>query len=90
MPRIDIDLFDESPKVGDKVKVMGKVKSINEDTGEVEVSYDDVSIVKNKKKRNNNDDDNDYNDDQIVLDTEMNPETQTLDSALGRAFPNTQ
>lgn len=92
MPRIDIDMFDESPKVGDKVKVMGKVKSINEDTGEVEVSYDDVSIVKNKKKRDrdNDDDDNDYNDDKIVLDTEMNPESQTLDSALGRAFPNTQ
>lgn len=90
MPRIDIDMFDESPKVGDNVKVMGKVKSINEDTGEVEVSYDDVSVVNKKKKRDNNNDENDYNDDQIVLDTEMNPESQTLDSALGRAFPNTQ
>lgn len=92
MPRIDIDMFDESPKVGDKVKVLGKVKSINEDTGEVEVSYDDVSVVKNKKKRNrdSDDNDNDDNDDEIVLDTQMFPESQSLDSALGRAFPNTQ
>lgn len=85
MPRISIDMFDESPKVGDKVKVMGKVKSINEDTGEVEVSYDDVSVVKNKKR-----DDNDDNNDDVIMEEEVYPETQTLDSALGRAFPNTQ
>lgn len=90
MPRIDIDMFDESPKVGDKVKVMGKVKSINEDTGEVEVSYDDVSIVKKHKKRDR-DDNNDNDDDvEITMDEQVYPESQTLDSALGRAFPNTQ
>jgi len=93
VPKLDIDMFDETPKVGDKVKVMGKIKNIDEDSGEVEVSYDDVSIVRKNKKRNNrynNDDDN--NDDDIVFtkDQQMMPEDQSLDAALGRAFPNTQ
>lgn len=92
MPTIDIDRFDDTPKVGDKIKVMGKVKSIDSDSGEVEVSYDDVSIVKKsrKKRDRDNDDDDDFNDDEIVLDTQMDPNTQSLDAALGQAFPNTQ
>lgn len=94
MPTLDIDMFDDRPKVGDKIKVMGKVNSIDSDTGEVDVSYDDVSIVKkNRKKRNrDNDDDDDDNDDDvnIVYDPQMDPNTQSLDAALGQAFPNTQ
>lgn len=93
MPTLDIDQFDDTPKVGDKIKVTGKVKSIDSDSGEVEVSYDDVSIVKKSRKnrdRDNEDDDDDFNDDEIVLETQMDPNTQSLDSALGQAFPNTQ
>lgn len=91
MPRLDIDMFDDEPKVGDKVKVMGKVKSIDEDSGEVEVTYDDVSIVdkkKRKKRRDSNDDI--YDDETIVVDTQMQPQSQTLDQALAQSFPNTQ
>lgn len=92
MPRLDIDMFDESPKVGDKVKVMGKVKSIDEDSGEVEVTYDDVSIVKKKRKRNRDNDSDDMDDDdtEIIVENQTYPESQSLDSALSRAFPNTQ
>lgn len=89
MPKLDIDMFDQEPKVGDHVRVKGKIESINEDTGEVEVSYDDVSIIdkdkvkKHKKSR-------DYGDEEVVLEDQMAPNTQSLDQALGEAFPNTQ
>lgn len=91
MPKLDIDMFDDSPKVGDKIKVLGEVKFIDEETGEVEVSYDDASIVR-KKKRSDRSDDNDDDDDEVTMrmDTEVMPESQSLDSALARAFPNTQ
>lgn len=89
MPILDIDMFDENPKVGDKVKVLGKVKSIDEDTGEVDVSYDDVKILKKKRNRDS-DSDEDDDDEEMVMRPEMFPESQNLDSALGRAFPNTQ
>lgn len=82
-------MFDETPKVGDKIRVTGKVKEINDDTGEVEVTYDDVNIVKKKRKsRNNDDDDNDT--DMENMPAETMPEFQTYDQALSRAFPNTQ
>lgn len=88
MPRLDLDMFDDAPKVGDKVKVMGKVESIDEDTGEVEVSYDDVDIVGKEKKRKKR---RSYGtEDEIVVETEMMPNTQTLDQALSQSFPNTQ
>lgn len=93
MPILDIDMFDEDPKVGDKVKVMGKVKSIDEETGEVDISYDDVKIVdeKKRKKRRNRDNDNDDDDDvEIFVDDQTYPQDQSLDTALMRAFPNTQ
>lgn len=92
MPKIDIDMFDDSPKVGDKVKVIGKIKFIDEDSGEVEVSYDDVSIIKKDKNRSDRGDDNndEMMDETMTINTEMDPNTQSLDSALGRAFPNTQ
>lgn len=96
MPRLGIDMFDETPKVGDRVKVMGKVDSIDEETGEVEVTYGDVSIVdkKKRKKRRNNDNDDDFEEvvytQDETMDPQMNPNSQSLDSALARAFPNTQ
>lgn len=96
MPRLDIDMFDDAPKIGDKVKVLGKVESIDEDSGEVEITYDKASIVKKKKKssrRNNDDDDDDDDDDVDIVYTNEQmppPESQSLDSALARAFPNTQ
>lgn len=92
MPILDIDMFDEDPNVGDKVRVTGKVKSIDEETGEVDISYDDVKIVDEKKrKRNRRDRDDDMDDDvEIVVDSQTYPQSQSLDSALARSFPNTQ
>lgn len=92
MPTIDIDQFDEAPHVGDKVKVLGKVKSIDEDTGEVEISYDTVKILddKKRKKKRNRDDDDDDDFEEVVVETGMPPESQSLDMALAQAFPNTQ
>lgn len=91
MPTLDIDQFDEAPNVGDKVRVTGKVKSIDEDSGEVEVTYDDVKIVDEKKRKKRRD----YNtedelDETVEVSTEMQPNTQTLDQALAQSFPNTQ
>lgn len=91
MPRLDIDLFDEEPKVGNKVRVTGKVESINEDTGMVEVSYDDVKIVDTKKRKKRRDYDDDFIDDEtVIVQNEMEPNTQSLDQALAQSFPNTQ
>lgn len=93
MPRLDIDMFDEEPKVGDKVKVLGKVKSINEDSGEVEVSYDDVKIIdekKRKKRRDYDSEDEVIDDETVIVRNEMQPNTQSLDEALVQSFPNTQ
>lgn len=92
MPRLDIDMFESEPKVGNKVKVLGKVKSIDEDTGEVEVTYDKVTIVKRRKDRKDNDNDDD-DDDIIVRDTmetETEPNQMDLDQALARNFGYTQ
>lgn len=90
MPTLEIDMFDDAPKVGDKIKVMGKVESIDEDTGEVDVSYDDVKIVKKSKKRRDNDDDD---EDVVVtesMDQEMMPQSQSLDGALNSYFTRTE
>lgn len=89
MDRLDIDMFDEEPKVGDKVKVLGKIESIDEDSGEVEVSYDDVKIIDEKKRKKRDRKDNE-DDDEITLDMEVDPNDQSLDSSLARAFPYTQ
>lgn len=91
MPTLEIDMFDDAPKVGDKIKVLGKVESIDEDTGEVEVTYDDAKIVKKSKKRRDNDDDDD--DDVVVresLDPEMMPQSQSVDGALNSYFQRTE
>lgn len=92
MPTLDIDMFDENPKVGDKIKVLGKVKSIDEESGEVTVTYDDASIVdkKKRKKRRDNDDDDDFDDETIVVETQMEPQSQNLDQALSQSFPQYQ
>lgn len=90
MPILDIDMFDEDPKVGDKVRVTGKVNSIDEETGEVDISYDDVKIVDEKKRKRNRRDDDMDDDVEITVEAETFPEDQSLDSALARAFPNTQ
>lgn len=93
MPTLEIDMFDDAPKVGDKIKVLGKVESIDEDTGEVEVTYDDAKIVKKGKKRRNRDNDDDDDDDVIVtetMDQEMMPQSQSLDGALNSYFTRTE
>lgn len=90
MPKLDIEMFDDEPKLGDRIKVMGKVKSIDDDTGMVEVSYDDVSIV--KKKRNDKRDDDDE-DGVVAVEVMSNSDmsnSQSLDEALSKAFPQTQ
>lgn len=89
MPKLDIDMFDETPKVGDNIKVEGKVESIDKESGEVDVTYGDVSIVEKKKKKTRRDRNNDE-DDEIVFEQEMIPNTQTLDQALAQSFPQTQ
>lgn len=94
MPKLDIDKFDEAPHVGDKIKVTGKVKSIDEDTGMVEVSYDEVKIVDEKKRKKRKDRDDDDFEDEIVFEetaTDMNgSNSESLDAALARSFPPTQ
>lgn len=92
MPTIDIDKFDETPKVGDKIKVEGRVQSIDEDDGTVEVTYGDVSIMQKRKKRRNrdDDDDDDFTDEVVLQETMMPPESQSLDQALAQTFGNNQ
>jgi len=87
MPKINIDEFDEAPKIGDKVRVTGKVKEIDEDSGEVEISYDEVKIVKVKDRKK---DDSDSEVEVETMDEEIMPESQSTDAALARYFQNTQ
>lgn len=84
MPTINLDEFDEAPDIGDKVIVKGKVLSINEETDEVEISYDSVKIrnEKRKKRKNRDNDDDDDDDVDIVYRDDM-----TVDEALARSFP---
>lgn len=94
MPKIDIDDFDEAPRIGDKVKVTGKVKSIDEDSGMVDVSYDEVKIVDEKKRKKRKDrDDDDFEDEIVYEQTTTNMDgsnSESLDAALARSFPPTQ
>ena len=86
MPTINLDEFDDAPDIGDKVIVKGKVLSIDEDTGEVEISYDSVKIRNEKRKkrknRDNDDDDDDDDDVEVVYRDDM-----SVDEALARSFP---
>lgn len=81
MPQIPLDEFDEAPDIGDKVTVKGKVISIDEESEEVEVSYDSVKVgdKKQKKRRDNDDDDDDVD---IVYRDDV-----TVDEAMARSFP---
>lgn len=93
MPILNIDDFETEPRVGNKVKVIGRVKSIDEDSGEVDVTYDKVTIVKKSKNRKDRDDDDDDDDDIIVRDTmetETEPNQMNLDQALANQFGYTQ
>lgn len=93
MPNLDIDMFDEAPKIGDKVQVTGKIKSIDESSGQVEVSYDNVSILTNRKKTKNTHNDHYVETnppDETMQNSQMMPNSQTLDQALSQSFPNTQ
>lgn len=88
MPTIPLDEFDNAPDIGDKVIVKGKVISIDEETEEVEISYDSVKIRNEKKKKrkdNDNDDDDDDDDDVVFVRDEM-----TVDDALSQSFPAQQ
>lgn len=81
MPNISLDEFDDAPDIGDKVTVKGKVLSIDEETGEVEISYDSVKI-RGEKKKDKEDNDDDDNDDEVVVTDEL-----SVDQALARSFP---
>lgn len=45
MPTVPIEMFDTPPTVGDRVTVTGTVESINEERGEVEISYESVAMA---------------------------------------------
>lgn len=84
MPRLNIDEFNEEPSVGDKVKVVGKVKSIED--GMVEISYDKVTIM-DKKRRKNRDNDDDDDDDFVEVSEETTvTDGMNADEALNRYF----
>lgn len=84
MPTINLDEFDDAPDIGDKVTVKGKVISIDEESEEVEISYDSVKVgdKKQRKKRKDRDYDDDDDDDTVFVRDEM-----TVDEALSRSFP---
>lgn len=81
-------MFNDAPKVGDKIKVLGTIKSIDDQSGQVEASYDDVSIVTNRQKSKNTKNDNYVETN--PPDEQGNSNSQSLDAALAKAFPNTQ
>lgn len=83
MPNINLDEFDDAPDIGDKVTVKGKVLSIDEETGEVEISYDSVKVGdKNQNRKDRDYDDEEDDDMDVVVRDEM-----TVDEALSRSFP---
>lgn len=78
MPKLNIEMFETPPKEGDKVKVIGVVKSIDPESGDVEVSYDEVSKVENVEGT------------EEVESEEYDSSDDSLDGALEKAFPKTQ
>lgn len=90
MPTLQIDEFNETPHVGDKVRVVGKVESIDENTGEVEVSYGDVKIMNDKKHKKHKREDDDEDEEVVFEETADMSNSESLDNALARSFPNTQ
>jgi len=79
MPKLNIDQFDTEPSVGQKVRVEGEVKSIDQDTGEVEVSYDKVETI----DRSESSEENSESSDNSV-------QGVNLDDALKKSFNYTQ
>lgn len=75
MPQLDLDMFKNPPEIGDKITVKGKVESIDEDTGSVDVSYDTVTNETKKSTKRSSKDDNDN-------------EGPTIDDALGAYMQN--
>lgn len=81
MPTIPLEEFDNPPDIGDKVTVKGKVERIDEETDEVQISYDSVEVndkddKKKKKRKSRRDDDG--------------PDYITVDEALSESFPPPQ
>ena len=87
MPNLNIEMFENEPKVGDKIKVIGVIKSISDD-GKVEASYDEVEILDKKAKKDRSDKEDESNDDS--MDESYDSADLSLDTALEKSFPNTQ
>lgn len=86
MPTLNIDQFDTEPSVGQKVRVEGEIKSIDTGTGEVDVSYDSVKIIKKKKSSSDNTNNTDNTDNTDNVDNAP----MNLDQALAKNFNYTQ
>ena len=74
MPRLSLEEFANPPKIGDTITVTGKVEGINEESNEVEVSYDSIKV--NDKKSS----------EMEKGESEDNPEREeTVDEALSNS-----
>lgn len=51
MPNISLEEFDNPPEVGQDVTVKGKVMAIDDASGEVEISYDSVTVGNKEMKK---------------------------------------
>ena len=77
MPRLSLEEFANPPKIGDTITVTGKVEGINEESNEVEVSYDSIKV--NDKKSS----------EMEKGESEDNPEREeTVDEALSNSTLN--
>lgn len=86
MPTLSLEEFANPPKIGDKITVTGKVESINEESNEVEVSYDTIKVNNKKSSEMKKEKDSDSDDEE---ETETSTETiETVDEAMAREFPN--
>lgn len=90
MPNLNIDQFDSPPSEGDKIKVIGVIKSIDHQTGDVEASYDKVTVI-GKGKPSDNTDNTDNTDNNSSDNSNQDQNSyQTSDEALNQAFNKTQ
>lgn len=85
MPKLNVEMFDEAPSKGDEVTIKGKVLSIDQDSGDVEVSYD---VVTSKTKEEEGEDREEVMEEKGEEASYKAPES--LDEALGKAFQKTQ
>lgn len=79
MPKINIEEFETEPSVGDKVKVVGKIKEIED--GMVEISYDKVTIMDKKDRKDDDDEFMEVSEEETVTSNGM-----SADEALNRYF----